>query len=175
MSVTFVQQDLTTSEADYICHQVNCQGKMNSGVAKAIREKWPIVYTTYWEAFIHEKNLLGSILTVDLADYKSVTWPTAPVVINMFSQEFYGYDGKRYTSYDAFDECLQHIKSIVPKGKKIAFPYKIGCDRGGAEWTVIYPLIMKALHDDYEIEFCYIEADKWLKNRHYLIYGEELQ
>ena len=111
MSITFVKQDLTTSDAQYICHQVNCQGKMNSGVAKAIREKWPIVFTTYWNTFLNKSNLLGTILTVDLNDYEPKTWPESPIVINMFSQEHYGYDGKRYTSYDAFDNCLQNHDS----------------------------------------------------------------
>ena len=30
-----------------IAHQVNCQGKMGSGVAKVIRDKYPKVYETY--------------------------------------------------------------------------------------------------------------------------------
>lgn len=162
MSINFVKQDLTTSDADYICHQVNCQGKMNSGVAKAIREKWPIVFTTYWNTFLNESNLLGTILTVDLNDYEPKSWPESPVVINMFSQEFYGYDGKRYTSYDAFDNCLQKIKETIPKGSKIAFPYKIGCDRGGANWEVIYMMIVTTLGSNYDIEFCYLEKDLWL-------------
>ena len=51
MSITFVKQDLTTSDADYICHQVNCQGKMNSGVAKAIRERWPVVFEQYMKTY----------------------------------------------------------------------------------------------------------------------------
>ena len=166
MSINFIKQDLTISDADYICHQVNCQGKMNSGVAKAIREKWPIVYTTYWNTFLNESNLLGTILTVDLNDYEPKTWPESPIVINMFSQEHYGYDGKRYTSYDAFWSCLWHIKEFVPKGSKIAFPYKIGCDRGGANWNVIYTMITTVLSGDYNIEICYLQEDEWLM--HYL-------
>ena len=39
--------NLLDSNADIIIHQVNCQGAMNSGVAKAIREKWPIVFDKY--------------------------------------------------------------------------------------------------------------------------------
>lgn len=166
MSITFVKQDLTISDAQYICHQVNCCGKMNSGVAKAIREKWPVVYTTYKEVFkiyIKKYNkltneLLGSILTVDIADHK----PVAPMVINMFAQESYGYDGKRYTSYDAFWSCLGHIRESIPKGSKIAFPYKIGSDRGGANWDVIYTMIAAALGSDYNIEICYLSEDEWL-------------
>lgn len=166
MSITFIKQDLTTSDAEYICHQVNCQGKMNSGVAKAIREKWPIVYTTYWNTFLTESNLLGKILLVDINEYEPRTWPDQPAIINMFSQEFYGYDGKRYTSYDAFDNCLQKIKEVIPKGSKIAFPYKIGCDRGGANWEVIYTMIIAVLGCDYKIEICYLQEDGWLM--HYL-------
>ena len=163
MSINFIKQDLTTSDADYICHQVNCQGKMNSGVAKAIREKWPIVYTTYWNTFLSESDLLGKILLVDINEYEPRTWPKQPAIINMFSQEFYGYDGKRYTSYDAFWSCLGHIKEIVPKGSKIAFPYKIGCDRGGADWDVIYTMITTVLGYNYNIEICYLTPDDWLK------------
>lgn len=169
MSINFIKQDLTTSDADYICHQVNCQGAMNSGVAKAIREKWPIVYTTY-KRVCDEKipkdesqhKLLGNVLYVNPNDYEPKTWPESPIIINMFSQEHYGYDGKRYTSYDAFWSCLGHIREAIPKGSKIAFPYKIGCDRGGANWEVIYTMIVAALGSDYDIEICYLNEDEWL-------------
>ena len=161
--IHFKKMNLLEADVDYICHQVNCQGKMNSGVAKAIRERWPIVYTTYWNTFLSESNLLGKILLVDINEYEPRTWPDQPAIINMFSQEFYGYDGKRYTSYDAFDNCLQKIKETVPKGSKIAFPYKIGCDRGGGKWNIIFGLISNALSEDYDITFCYLEEDDWIK------------
>ena len=166
----FKKMNLLEADVDYICHQVNCQGKMNSGVAKAIRERWPIVYTTYWNTFLSENNLLGKILLVDINEYEPRTWPDQPAIINMFSQEFYGYDGKRYTSYDAFDNCLQKIKETVPKGSKIAFPYKIGCDRGGGKWNIIFGLISNALSEDYDITFCYLEEDEWIRARNYLTF-----
>ena len=161
--IRFENISLLEADVDYICHQVNCQGKMNSGVAKAIRERWPIVYTTYWNTFLTESNLLGKILLVDINDYEPHTWPKQPAIINMFSQEFYGYDGKRYTSYDAFWSCLEHIKETVPKGSKIAFPYKIGCDRGGANWNVILSMISETLGTDYNVTICYLEKDAWIK------------
>lgn len=175
--IHFKKMNLLEADVDYICHQVNCQGKMNSGVAKAIRERWPIVYTTYWNAWHsapRRLQLLGTILLVDINEYEPRTWPDQPAIINMFSQEFYGYDGKRYTSYDAFDDCLQKIKETVPKGSKIAFPYKIGCDRGGGKWNVIFALISNALSEDYDITFCYLEEDEWIKTRNYLtFYADE--
>ena len=43
--VTVVKGNLLDATEIVIAHQVNCQKKMNSGVAKAIREKYPIVFS----------------------------------------------------------------------------------------------------------------------------------
>jgi O-acetyl-ADP-ribose deacetylase (regulator of RNase III) len=142
MSIVYKTGDLLDSGCDYICHQVNCQGKMNSGIAKQIREKWPIVYDEYAKAASFDQH--GHIQLVHIND--------AYCVINMFAQRYYGYDGRRYTSYDAFWTCLGEIKNFVPKGSSIGFPKKIGCDRGGANWNVIECMIKTVLEDEYEIE-----------------------
>jgi O-acetyl-ADP-ribose deacetylase (regulator of RNase III) len=142
-----IKGDITWSKADYICHQVNCQGKMNSGVAKAIRERWQGVYESYLSENISKswEHMLGHIQKVPVNETQSV--------INMFAQNYYGYDGRRYTSYDAFWSCLGEIRAQVPKGKTIAFPRYIGCVRGGANWNVIYTMICEVLDEDYNIEF----------------------
>ena len=140
-----VKGNLLESNCDYICHQVNCQGKMNSGIAKAIREKWIEVYHLYMERFRLNKSttFLGTIQDIQTFD--------GPHVINMFAQQHYGYDGRRYTSYDAFWSCLGKIREEVPKGSSIAFPDHIGSCRGGANWNVIKTMIAEALGNDYEI------------------------
>ena len=156
--VTFHNGNILDSGADIICHQVNCQGKMNSGVAKAIREKWPDVYIKYMESneIIWDKahehgrmiwnHMLGQIQVVFIADKKTMA------VVNMFAQENYGYDGRRYTSYDAFWSCLGEIKRTINPGLRIAFPARIGCVRGGANWNVILAMITEVLSEDYEVE-----------------------
>ena len=169
--IKFIHESVIDTSAPYICHQVNCQGKMNSGVAKAIRTYWPVVFEQYMKTYnnnIKENNgyntLLGNISIVNLNDYKlEPGLIESPIVINMFAQEHYGYDGRRYTSYDAFWSCLGHIREAVPKGSRIAFPYKIGSDRGGANWDVIYTMVVAALGNDYNVEFYYLEVDEWLK------------
>lgn len=161
MSITIVNGDLLNSHCDYICHQVNCAGAMNSGVAKAIRDKWPIVYEEYMNNYTmavakvsnpgdmynysREPSdvLLGTCQAVPINDHQ--------FVINMFSQAGYGYDGERYTSYDAFYTCLERIAKTIPKGSSIAFPYLIGCCRGGANWNVIYEMIKQVLSSDYDV------------------------
>lgn len=144
--VTFHNGNILDSGADIICHQVNCQGKMNSGVAKAIREKWPKVYEEYSK--LMHREMLGHIQVVRLEEENG----HSKGVINMFAQYAYGYDGRRYTSYDAFWSCLGEIKKYINPKKTIAFPARIGCVRGGANWNVILTMIEEALGADYNIE-----------------------
>ena len=134
--------NLLDALVDYICHQVNCQGRMGSGIAKQIRERWPIVYDSYVQ--VASSVWLGCVQKV-VVDISQKT------VINMFAQEYYGYDGKRYTSYDAFWACLGGIRDSVPKGSKIGFPAKIGCGLGGANWEVISTMIIEVLGKDYDV------------------------
>ena len=163
MSVLIKNGNILDSGADIICHQVNCQGKMNSGVAKAIRQKWPKVYTEYKAKCDYEEATINDIFCgcenppIDsseclLGDIQVVLIDENKAVINMFAQQYYGYDKKRYTSYDAFWNCLWKIKRYINPEKTIAFPYNIGCVRGGANWNIIYAMIVEVLGKDYKVE-----------------------
>lgn len=147
--------DLTASKAEMICHQVNCQGKMGSGVAKAIKEKFPTVYNMYMYLCSNKQQTLGTTQMVRLPDMERNNWGDQ-YVANMFAQNRYGYDGARYTEYDAFYSCLEDIKNFVKEHsivKTIAFPYRIGCDRGGANWKIIFTMIYEVFKDtDLNIE-----------------------
>ena len=147
MSIKIVEGSLLDTDAQVICHQVNCQGKMNSGVAKAIRTVWPIVFEKYYNHYQSCKDLNTS----PLGDVQKVRVNNSQFVFNLFSQKKYGYDGKQYTSYDAFWNCLGEIKNKVPKGSKIGFPWRIGCGLGGANWQIIRTMIEEALGEEYEV------------------------
>lgn len=146
--VKYVKGDLLESNCDYICHQVNCQGVMGSGIAKQIREKWPVVFDEYSRKYYEAPSdcrsywLLGQIQLIITDDN---------FVINMFSQEAYGRDGCRYTSYDAFWECLINITRTVPINAAIGFPRGIGCGLGGGDWAVISTMIETVLGEDYDV------------------------
>ena len=133
--INYINANLLDSDCNFICHQVNCQGKMGSGVAKQIRDRWPEVYTNY--ARVVDSKMLGKVQILYVEDANI----PFQCVVNMFAQEFYGYDENRYTSYDAFWSCLNELKSKIPKGATIAFPYKIGCGLGGANWEIIEKMI----------------------------------
>lgn len=145
--VNYVKGNLLESNCDYICHQVNCQGVMASGIAKQIREKWPIVYEAYKDrvdiADTYGRSLLGR------ADF--VLIPGSRYVINMFCQDKYGYNGGRYTSYDAFARALYGIKVEVREDATIGFPKNIGCGLGGGNWKVISALIEEILGETHEV------------------------
>lgn len=175
--ITYIHGDLLNTECQYICHQVNCQGKMNSGVAKAIREKWPEVYELYKEKYdeiinsiLPTSRLLGEAQIITLKD-EYLENDILQKVVNLFAQDYYGYDGRRYTSYDAFWNCLNVLKNNTPPNSSYAFPYKIGCVRGGANWEIIRTMIEEVLGDR-EVHIYYLsELDLTPKDRMKIIGG----
>lgn len=132
-----VKGNLLDSSCDYICHQVNCQGVMGAGLAAQIRAHWPNVYEEYKELCIefiwNKSSPLGKILISETKD-------TATKIISLFAQGGYGRKG-RYTSYDAFWNCLEALRNTLKPGDTIAFPKNIGCGLGGANWQVIRTMI----------------------------------
>lgn len=136
--IKIVNGDLLDAEENLIIHQVNCMGKMNSGVAKAIREKWSKVYDRYslmCENYV-SLELLGQVQSV------LVNKDNRQYVINMFSQHEYGYSGERYTNYEALYRCLEQVANVARSHNfSVALPYNMGCDRGGANWNIVYTMI----------------------------------
>jgi O-acetyl-ADP-ribose deacetylase (regulator of RNase III) len=121
-----------------IAHQVNDQGKMGSGVAKALYTRYPEVKKKYLDLFnnkFHE-SYLGKIQPVETQ---------GKVIYNVFSQRGYGYDGKQYTNYPFLSFCLNSIlMDINERGiDKIAFPWKYGCGLGGGDWEKVKPMIQE--------------------------------
>lgn len=146
MAVIIKEGNVFDSDADIICHQVNCQGVMGSGVAKEVRERFPNVYEeyhTYCEANKdHPGRMLGVAQMVPV-DEKGSRW-----IINCFGQNSYGYDGKQYTSVGALMEAFQEVAKFAKMtGTKVAMPYKIGCVRGGADWETVKKIIDVTFQD----------------------------
>lgn len=151
--IKIIDGNLLDAKTNIIAHQVNCQGVFNSGVAKAIREFDESIYDDYKMLVEYAKefniSLLGKISFV-------LSEKSNQLFINMFAQDKYGYDGKQYTNINAFIECIHNIRNLMEDKNltSIAFPYKIGCVRGGADWDVIYNIIKTELSDKgYNVEF----------------------
>lgn len=155
--IKIIDGDLFTSDARIIAHQVNCQGKMGSGVALQVRNKYPHVYEEYKN--IASPKMLGEIQLVPCNtayigyDCGNILVPCEEQwICNLFAQDNYGYDGKQYTSMDALVKCFKKLNGCVHEknnnfNSKIAMPYKIGCVRGGADWEEVYCLIENIFYD----------------------------
>ena len=151
--IKIIDGDLFTTNAKFICHQVNCQKRMGSGVALQVREKFPHVYREYCK--VASPEMLGKVQIVPVKemylgyDCGSLAVPYKEQwICNMFAQNNYGYDGKLYTDLDALEKCFRYIEARMSEkngnaGATIAMPWKIGCCRGGANWDEVYWMIDK--------------------------------
>lgn len=167
--IKIIEGDLFCSDARIIAHQVNCQGKMGSGVALQVKRKYPNVYNEYMK--VCSTDMLGKIQIVSV-DSKWNGYHSGSLLIpkyerficNMFAQNNYGHDYNhvQYTNVEALEKCMKELWYVVHAkngnfGDKIAMPYKIGCCRGGADWNTVYGLIEKNFSD--------CEVELWKLNK----------
>ena len=156
--ITYKNGNLLESNCSVICHQVNCQGVMGSGIAKQIRDKWPEVFTRYQEYMNYfwnmgiatsSKHYLGQIYLCKVADNKYVA--------NFFSQDIYLPKGVCHTHYEAFRICCKKLKNHMDdyatlKNATIGFPYKIGCGLAGGDWSIVEKIIEEELGNEFNVE-----------------------
>lgn len=134
--IQYVTGDLLEANQKVIVHGVNMKGVMGSGVAKAIRARWPEVYEAY---HLHFKTF-----GLNLGDILPVTTDDGKIIVNAVTQQNFGRDGQQYCSYDAIEKCFIQIndRAIDWEATEIALP-KIGAGLGGGSWTVIENIILK--------------------------------
>lgn len=140
--IEYINQNVTDVTKGIIAHGVNCQRKMGSGVAKAIRAKWPIVYERYMEYDFSEHALgLTHIIAID-----DQLW-----VANCYTQQYYGYDKKQqYASMDAVKKTLADVFCYASNMQVPVYLPKIGCGRGGLNWEAQVEPCINALSKEYK-------------------------
>ena len=136
-----IKGDILNIDSDVIVQQVNCQGVMGSGLAKQIRDKYPVVYEEYKEYCknVKPEELLGFHQIVKVEDSK--------FVVNIFSQLHYGRSKHIvYTNYEALERAINIviIKLDMSNAKSIAFPKNIGCGLANGDWNKVYQIIKRA-------------------------------
>lgn len=145
MEIVYKKGNLLDAQTNVIAHQVNCQGVMGSGVAKQIRDKWPRAYDNYvlycYDYITCTHELLGECQLVQINDNQYVA--------NLFGQNYYGRDGKRYTSYDGiYDALASLVVQMMSAGmKSLALPYNMSSCLGGADWNVVLTMIESVFKD----------------------------
>lgn len=128
--IEYRKMDITTVEHGIIAHGVNCQRRMGSGVALAIRMKFPKAYYSYMD------NLHPTLGAVNFAPIDQDL-----VVANCYTQDRYGRDGKVYASLSAIRNCLETIVYMrLDEGAPVYMP-RIGCGLGGLKWEDVERII----------------------------------
>ena len=143
MSLQMRVQNIAQVEHGIIGHGVNCQGVMGSGVARDLRLRYPRIFDSYVakcnELSKNMSLLLGNVDFVDIIEDDLI-------VANMFTQEYYGKDGKVYASPLAiYQSLLRVILKAIDKKLDIYIP-QIGCGLGGLSWdNTVLPFIEELL------------------------------
>ncbi len=153
MKIKYKKGDVTQATEYVIAHGCNAQGKMNSGVAKSIRAKFPGCFESYAE-HIHRGNITGTT-DIFIANYNPLAnvmeiESNEKMILNMITQLYYGRDGQQYVDYDAIRKCLAFANKRVPMYTSpphaMAMPM-IGAGLGGGDWTVIEQIILEECQD----------------------------
>jgi len=142
--------NLLNVERGHIVHGCNAQGVMGSGVALAVKQKYPEVFKDYVER--HAKStpdepglVLGDAYAVTVKNNELVIW-------NAITQNLYG-TGHRQVNYDAVETCFAKINNLIGQYKDY-FPTEvhiplIGAGRGGGNWEIIREIIEQTM--DYPV------------------------
>ena len=112
---------------------------MGSGVAKAIRDKWPGVFPAYKGFINNAQSPLGMTNSVYVGNEEN-----HKMIFNLITQKYYGRDGRRYVDYDAVRKCMRFVNKRA--GMYSAWPHrvampKIGAGLGGGDWEIISKII----------------------------------
>ena len=157
MTIEFIKGNLLDAfakgEVDIILHVVNCQSIMGSGIAKQIKDRYPVVFEKYLNlSAVAAKSwplgILGTAQRIDLllewGSDKSI-FPHGKTVVNLFAQDKFGMD-KRHLNYGALGQTLyalvdEHQETYIPDYRKIGLPFKMGSDRAGGSWEIVLEMI----------------------------------
>lgn len=133
--IEYVNSDITEVYSGLTIHGVNCQGAFGSGVAGAIRRKYPEVYEAFKKCPTG-KQMLGEFIPVNVDEYPNL------IIGNCYTQEYYGSDGKVYASLEAIRESLTKafLYATLNDIYSVNMP-KIGAGLGGLNWNDVEGVI----------------------------------
>lgn len=148
--------DLLAIDRGIIIHGCNCQGVMGSGVAEAVRRKYPTVYDAYialhkrWGLKLGTSQFCVSPFDSEedwakqQSDATCAGLPQGVVVVNAMTQYRYGTD-RRHVDYDAVSAVFARIALLARASRLPVYFPLIGCGLAGGDWEEVAPRIEAAL------------------------------
>lgn len=143
MTLQIKHSNILDEDYGILVHGVNAQGVMNSGIAKQIRNKYPIVYSDYvfrYKDCGNKLDLGDAIITDVKPNYKIVSGVT---------QQFYGRDKTRvYADYKAIAKVFLRVNELaLSTDLPVLFPL-IGCGLGNGDKEKVLWIIDNVLSSD---------------------------
>jgi len=146
--------DLLLHFADYsrpvvsaIAHVCNCQGVMGSGLALAIKTRYPEAYAAYKNrrVEVHRRATTWHNVVREIRPGKHI--------YNLHAQDFYGKDGRRYLNYEALYVSLERVcKHMNTAGlETLGVPFCMGSGLAGGNWNIVQAMVI-AVCKEYGIE-----------------------
>jgi O-acetyl-ADP-ribose deacetylase (regulator of RNase III) len=149
----YIKGSILDAPQKYIAHGVNCQNNVGSGIAKVLFEKYPNVKKNY-HADCNYRESKNCDKHKYLGHY-NLAGDESKFILNMFTQLNYGYDGKKYVSYDAIYKGFRNL-ARQEWLDEVAIP-KIGCGLAGGNWEIVSRIIDDATGDDLDVYVYYLE------------------
>jgi O-acetyl-ADP-ribose deacetylase (regulator of RNase III) len=135
MKIIYKQGDLLECKEQVIVHGCNAQGVMGSGVALAIRKKYPDAARAYFNMKDKGRMQLGCCTYCPQEDGRTI--------VNAITQQFYGRNPHViYVSYGAISHVFMNLNSWakINSIKAVAIP-KIGAGLANGDWSIIEKII----------------------------------
>ena len=117
---------------DIVVQGCNCFNTMGGGIAREIRERYPVVASVDMETLRGDYRKLGNWTECDAGETNRFT------IINAYTQ-YNMSQGTDVFEYIAFQLILEKLAFVFP-GKRFGLPY-IGCGLAGGEKETIVDMI----------------------------------
>ena len=144
--IEYKKGNLLDVERGIILHGCNAQGVMGSGVALAVKNKYPQAYEDYVEDLEERRVYLGDT---------SVYWyNTNLAVYNAITQVHYG-TSDRHVNYWAIAKVFKNaVENARSFNMTLNFP-KIGAGLGGGDWYIIENIINDCDYRNHVTKICW--------------------
>lgn len=146
MAIKIYERNILDAESTAIAQCLNCFCTQGSGVALAIKRKWPEIEVGDNKTERGDRSKLGKIIKAHSGD---------KIIYGVYGQYDYGREDRKL-DYEAFYKGLELIHFDMDRNDidNIAFPYKVGCDRAGGNWNIVSMMIEEVLGKYFDVEIC---------------------
>lgn len=138
-----------------IMHCCNTLNVMGSGVALALKDKWPEVYQADCDANAVGCNVLGAYSVANIGEDIGSDKSCELLIYNLYGQASVG--GYRPLNYEALARSLEAAKIDLDhrdiEDPIIGIPYKMAADRAGGCWTVVGAMVNHYFLKDYPVVY----------------------